>query len=83
MPDAGIGDDVVARERDPRIGLEQRLVEPPSLTQLVAREGDAVDLGEVGPFALSDQLGNAVSIGQRRCPHDDVVHDNTRIGWPP
>ena len=29
MTGAGVGDDVVARERDPRIGLEERLIEPP------------------------------------------------------
>jgi hypothetical protein len=83
MTGAGIGDDVAACKRDPRIGLERRLVEPPPLAQLVACEGDAVGLGEVGPVALRDQLGDAVRVIQGRCPHDDVVHCKPRIGWPP
>lgn len=77
---ARVGDDLPVDERGPRISTESRLVEPPPLAQLVAREGDAVELDEVGPVAFRDQRGNAVRVVQRRRPHDDLVYDKPRIG---
>jgi hypothetical protein len=70
--DARVGNDLALAQGDPRVGLEARLIAPPPLAELVAREGDAVDGAEVRPVALGNQRRNAVCIVERRRPDGDL-----------